>query len=380
MFDTISKPDAATTRTVPVWDLPTRLFHWLLVLAVAAGALTGFFAPEWWLGLHVWSGYGLAALLLFRIVWGVFGSEHSRVDSFAWPPRAVLAHLRALLAGRHSHVVGHTPAGSAMIFALAGVLLAITVSGLLTLGGGEKQGPLAGFVSFATGQAAREVHEVLVFLLLGMVALHVAGVLLESVLGHSNLVLAMITGHKVLPADAGAPRRRPARPVAAALSFGLLALAGGGAGAALGSLPPLGVRSLTIDDTYRAECGDCHYAFHPSLLPAASWAGMMAHLDDHFGEDATLDAATRDWITVWLTANAAETWDTEAANRFRRPSADQPWRITATRFWERRHRGIDKAVFARMPVGSKVNCSACHRDADTGRFDDQSIAIPQEKS
>lgn len=380
MFDTVLKPAATTLRTVTVWDLQTRLFHWLLVLAVTVGALTGFFAPEWWLGLHVWSGYGLAALLLFRAVWGILGSEHSRFDSFAWPPQAVIAHLRNLLAGRHSYFFGHNPAGSAMIFALGGVLIAIVVSGLLTLGGGEKQGPLAAFVPYATGQVARQIHQALVFLLIGMVALHVAGVVLESVLGRTNLVLSMITGRKAVPANAATGRWRRARPFSAALSFGLLALAGGGGGAALGTLPPLGVRSLAIDDTYRAECGECHYAFHPGLLPAASWTGIMAHLDDHFGEDATLDAATRDHIAAWLTANAAETWDTEAANRFRNVSPDQPWRITATRFWERRHHRIDKAVFASKPVGSKVNCSACHRDADSGRFDDQSISIPEEKS
>lgn len=379
MFDTAARLEPAAARTLRVWDLPTRLFHWLLVLAVAFGTLGGFFAPEWWLGLHVWSGYGLAALILFRIVWGFVGSEFSRIDSFAWPPRALIGHLRALMARRHEFFVGHNPAGSIMIFALAFVLVAIVASGLVALGGGEKQGPLAGFVSFETGHTAREMHEFLVFLLLGMVSLHVAAVVLESVLGPSNLIVAMIAGHKRLPADTEFPQQRPARPAAAAVAFGLLALAGGSAGAALGTLPPLGLRNLPIDETYKTECGECHYAFHPSLLPASSWSGMMAALDDHFGDNASLDIATRDAITSWLTANSAETWDTEAANRFRRLAPGDPWRITATRFWERRHHKIGKPVFASKPVGSKVNCIACHRDADSGRFDDQSIAIPEEK-
>lgn len=379
MHDTAPPATADATRTIRVWDLPTRLFHWLLVLAVAFGALSGFFAPESWLGLHAWSGYGLAALLAFRLVWGVFGSEYSRISSFAWPPRAVAAHLRSLIAGRHVDFPGHNPAGAMMIFALGGVLVAIVASGLVALGGEEKQGPLAGLVSYRAGDAAGELHEALVFVLLAMVALHVAGVVLESVLGRSNLVVAMITGRKRLPAKAAVTAQRPARPVAAAVAVLLLVLAGAGAGAALGALPPLGVRSLALDEAYRDECGDCHYAFHPSLLPAASWSSIMAGLDDHFGEDATLDDATRNTIAAWLTANAAETWDTKAANRFRNVSAEQPLRITATRFWDRRHHDIERAVFERRTVGSKVNCIACHRDADTGLFADQSIAIPEEK-
>jgi hypothetical protein len=104
----------------------------------------------------------------------------------------------------------------------------------------------------------------------------------------------------------------------------------------------------------------------------------VSDLADHFGEDASLDSATRDRIGGWLAANAAERWDTEAANNFRHVSADEPLRITATNYWKRRHGDIPDTVFASRPVGSKVNCIACHRDARSGRFDDQSIAIPKE--
>lgn len=94
MADGHSRTDDSNPRTVKVWDLPTRLFHWLLVLAVAIGAGTGFFGPEWLLGIHAWSGYGLAALILFRLVWAFLGSEYSRFARLAYPPRAVIRHLR----------------------------------------------------------------------------------------------------------------------------------------------------------------------------------------------------------------------------------------------------------------------------------------------
>lgn len=379
MIDRHRSNDSGASKWASVWDLPTRLFHWLLVLAVAVGALTGFFGPEWLLSLHAWFGYGLAALILFRLAWGFFGSEYSRIDSFAFPPRTVIRHLRDLVKGRAAHSVGHNPAGAAMIFALAGILTGILVTGLMALGGQEKQGVLADIVPYDLGHAAGEIHEILTILLLGMVALHVAGVIMESRRGPSNLIVAMITGRKRLPTDLAASPRRRARPIAA---IAALVFAGALLGAginALASLPMLGMHSLATNPTYNKECGACHYDFHPSLLPAASWAAMMSALDDHFGEDASLGDTARDDIATWLTDNAAESWDTEAANNFRVVSPAQPLRVTETRYWKRRHHDIPDAVFKTRPVGSRVNCIACHRDAHTGRFDDQSIDIPKEK-
>ena len=380
MKATVAKPtEDRRDRPIRVWDLPTRLFHWLLAAAVAVGAVTGFLAPEWMLGLHAWSGYGLGALILFRIVWAVFGSEYSRVDSFAFPPRAVFRHLRDLASGRAAHHIGHNPAGAAMIFALAAVLSGIVATGLVALGGQEKQGPLAGVVSFDSGHAAREIHEVLTILLLVLVGLHVAGVVLESLRERSNLVAAMITGRKAALPGAGIPALRRARPIAAIAALTAMAAIVSAGVAALAALPPRGVPRLAPYPVYEKECGACHYDFHPSLLPADSWSAMMSGLEDHFGEDASLPPKTRDEIAAWLAANAAERWDTEAAHAFRRVASDQPLSVTATRYWKRRHRDIPDAVFAAKPVGSKVNCIACHRDARSGRFDDQSIGIPKEK-
>jgi mono/diheme cytochrome c family protein len=139
------------------------------------------------------------------------------------------------------------------------------------------------------------------------------------------------------------------------------------------------MRPLAENPLYKKECGDCHTAFHPSLLPSDSWKKVMGDLSDHFGEDATLDEPKLGDIAAYLIANGAETWDTEAANRFRRVSAEDPRRITATRYWKRKHKDIAPAVFAQKNVGGKANCGACHTDADTGRFDDQAIKIPKEE-
>jgi cytochrome b len=366
-------------RWVKVWDLPTRLFHWFLVLLVAAGVVTGFVAPEWWMGVHVWAGYGLVALMVFRLVWGVFGSEYSRVVSFIYPPRDTIEHLRGLLLLRPPHYVGHNPTGALMVFALTGVLIALVVTGLLALGGEEKQGPLATVIGYSVGSTAKRVHLWLTILLLAMIACHVAGVIMESVLGPDNLVRAMVTGWKKLPSAAPVPAPRAARP---ALAVALLVVLAGTAAATLSWLsripPPAGLRALPLNATHQKECGACHYAFNPGLLPASSWTGLMIGLREHFGEDASLDDSTTKALASWLVENAAETFDTESAHRFRVVAPDDPYRISATPYWVRKHASIPADVFARPSIRSRVNCHACHRDAESGRYDDQAIAVPKE--
>jgi hypothetical protein len=197
-------------------------------------------------------------------------------------------------------------------------------------------------------------------------------------LRRENLVRAMVTGRKRLPPDVLAPKFHGGYPLAAAATVAVIAGPLAVLLSHLATLPPTGLRDFADNPAYQDECGACHEAFHPSLLPADSWRQVMAGLNDHFGEDASLDPATTQSIAQWLSANAAETWDTEAANRFRILAADQPLRITATPYWVAKHEEIPDAVFQRKSVGSKVNCVACHSDASNGLFDDDTISIPKE--
>ncbi len=364
-------------QRVRVWDLPTRIFHWSLVACVAIALITGFLAPEWWMGVHIVAGYGLVFLLVFRLVWGIFGSEYARLLSMAHSMRYFGDYLRGLAMLRPPHYVGHNPVGAAMIYALLAVFIALVVTGLMVQAGEEKQGPLAGIATYATGVAAKELHEWLAFAAIAMIIVHIVGVLVESRLQNANLVRGMIDGWMRLPEGFHPPRQRPARPLAAALTLAMIAATAAAVLGLLARLPPHGVPDMPINATYRAECGDCHWAYHPSLLPRASWGGIMGGLGDHFGEDATLGTVEVTDIAAYLERFAAEAWDTEAANRLATTSSDAPMRITQSPYFVRKHREIDPAVFGRAGIRSNGNCIACHRDADSGRFDDQAIDIPQ---
>lgn len=368
---------SATRRLVYVWDLPTRLFHWLLVAAVATALLTGFVAPESWMGVHLAAGYLIVVLLAFRLVWGLLGPEYSRIASMVRATRRLPGHVRGLLLLRPPHHLGHNPAGSAMILALFGVLTALVVTGLLVQGGEEKQGPLAGIASYALGHGAKSVHAVLVWLLLAMIMGHLAGVLVETWLLRSPLVRAMITGWIPLPAGTSLPEHaRPARPATAFACLAAFTIVSAVALALLSRLPPLGMPAMPMDQVWAAECGACHQPFHPSLLPRASWAVLMDDLGDHFGEDASLPEAKAARIAAFLDIYAAEAWDTEAARRFAVVSPGDPLRITATPFWVAKHADVPPELFRAAPVQTKANCAACHIDALNGRFDDQAIRLP----
>lgn len=128
---------------------------------------------------------------------------------------------------------------------------------------------------------------------------------------------------------------------------------------------------------YREECGSCHLAYPPGLLPARSWTRLMGGLDDHFGQNAELDDATRLELTKWLEARAAETGShPRSAKALRSAGADTPLRISELPYILRKHHELRDEVFTRPEVLSRANCAACHRTAEEWVFDEDSARIP----
>jgi cytochrome b len=164
-----------------VWDLPVRVFHWLLALSFTGAFLTA--ESERVRDIHVLLGYAFLGLLAFRLVWGVAGSRYARFGSFAFGPRAVLAYLRSLLTPRPLHYVGHNPAGSWTIYAMIGLGLVAGASGWAVYDG-------------AGGRWLEDLHEGAANAMLALVLVHLAGVAVSSVLHRENLAAAMLTGYK----------------------------------------------------------------------------------------------------------------------------------------------------------------------------------------
>ncbi len=145
---------------------------------------------------------------------------------------------------------------------------------------------------------------------------------------------------------------------------------------ALAAAPALADRPFppVANETYKSECGACHMAFQPQMLPRRSWARLMAGLADHFGEDASLEPTVRGEIARYLDANAGDVSGSRAGRKFLRglPPDAAPLRITELPRWRREHRPheVPPSAWRRPEVGSKANCAACHGYAARGYYDD----------
>jgi cytochrome b len=213
--------------TIRVWDPVVRLGHWTLV----ASFFTAYFTEDDFLGVHVWAGYVLAAVLLFRLLWGFVGSKHARFSDFIYTPARIGAYLRSLRQGRAEHYLGHNPAGGLMIILLLICLALTTWTGLELYAVEHHAGPLAergqapAVQLIAAAQADQErrrhddddddddddhggrdaeegeefweeLHDFLANFTLMLVIVHISGAVVSSYLHRENLVKAMITGNK----------------------------------------------------------------------------------------------------------------------------------------------------------------------------------------
>ena len=208
-------------HAVRVWDLPTRVFHWALALAVVGQLITGSLGGEL-MPWHFRLGYTVLSLLLFRIIWGVVGGRWSRFRAFAYAPATVWRYLRGQ--GRPEHAVGHNPLGAGSVFAMLFFLLAQVGSGLISDDEIAATGPLAKFVSNDTVSQATWYHaEVGKPVLIVLVLLHVAAIVFYAWKKKQNLVTPMLLGDKLLPTRQPSSRDDAVTRTVALLVFSLCA-------------------------------------------------------------------------------------------------------------------------------------------------------------
>ncbi len=197
-----------TVNVVLVWDLPTRLFHWLLSAGFIAAAVISLAMGEHspLFPFHAMIGLTIAFMILLRVVWGFVGTRYARFGSFLFGPAALAEYLKGALLGGGRRHVGHNPGSAVAIFALLALILALAATGFLMGRGNE---------------AAKEVHEVLAWAAVGVVIVHLLGVAFHTIRHRENITASMIHGRKVAePSDAIVS----GRPIAAAA---FLLLAGG---------------------------------------------------------------------------------------------------------------------------------------------------------
>jgi cytochrome b len=223
MLEHRGKHEAATpNHRIRVWDIPTRLFHWLTAGLVLAAYVT------WRLDLMAWHarvGEAALALVIFRLLWGIAGSDTARFSSFAASPLRALHHLAHVFRREPDRQAGHNPAGALMVLLLLALLVGETLSGLYVQNDVADHGRLTDIVPARIANGIDAAHWILWDALLAAVALHVLAIAIYAAAKGHNLVAPMITGRKRLPANVPQPRMASALRAAILLGVSVLATA-----------------------------------------------------------------------------------------------------------------------------------------------------------
>ncbi len=209
-------------RVVIVWDLPTRLFHWLAAALVAAAYAT------WranWMEWHSRVGSLLLALLIFRLLWGLFGSDTARFSRFVASPRTAVRHLAHILRREPDRQAGHNPAGGWMVLFLLALMLGETLTGVYIENDIVNVGPLTEITPAPIAHATEVAHGIFWDILLAAVSLHIAAIIIYATAKRHNLLVPMITGRKTLPASVAPPRMAGLARAAALLACSAVAAA-----------------------------------------------------------------------------------------------------------------------------------------------------------
>ena len=222
--------DPEPGHLVRVWDRPTRVFHWVLVVLFIVCYVSG---DRGRFDIHIIAGQALLILVVARIVWGFVGSDTARFRHFLRPAHEIVAHVRSLGERRPGHEVGHNPLGGLAVVLMLSLLVIHACSGLFAADvDGWNEGPLSHLVSYEAARNASAAHAITVDVLLVLVAFHIAAVAFYWLYRRDNLIGPMVTGRKHLPRHRMAPRlvadtrALAALAIAASLVFAVLWLAG----------------------------------------------------------------------------------------------------------------------------------------------------------
>jgi cytochrome b len=364
-----------------IWSIPTRAFHWLLVLFLVLVVISS--QSENLLKVHTSFGYGVGVLIIFRIVWGIWGPLYSKFKEF--PFRDIFSFNPI---NHRDSYPGHNPPASFVMVAIIFITLLTVFSGISLYGIQEGRGILA-FLNreyFYLMDNIAEIHTILVYLLYFLIFLHLGGVIIDRFLNREERVLESIfTGYKMM--DVKSTGLNPKHKIFASLFLTLSISI---------SLLSLSDKTILTDSIYKPtdykisnqnffeECGSCHTLYPPFTLPKDSWSKIMGSLENHFGDDASLDEPTKEDIETFLLKNSANSSNRESAfyilKSLRDTNMTAVIAITETPYWRYKHRDIDKRVFKFREIKSKSNCTACHKQIEKGLIEDEGIEPPSDDS
>lgn len=213
------------TRRIRVWDRPTRIFHWLLVILFVVCFISG---RQERFDIHIVAGQALLVLVVARVLWGLVGSETSRLRRLVHSPAEIVAYLRVVFRRKPDRHAGHNPLGGLSVLAMLAALLAQAGLGLFAADvDGLHEGPLSFLVTYDLAREAAELHGLVVDILLVLVGLHLAAIVFHLLYKRENLTGPMVTGRANVAEKFEAPRLAPDSRALLVLAVAVVAVVGG---------------------------------------------------------------------------------------------------------------------------------------------------------
>jgi cytochrome b len=361
-----------------IWPLTNRLSHILLIVFFVVSYILSYFSNL--LSYHVAFGYALGVVFAFRTIWGFIGPEHSKFKDFNFRLQDLKEYMVSVFS-KTKEYVGHNPASSYAVTAMIVVAFLTILTGALAYGIQENHGVLSFLHDkyYKDIGTLKDIHGLFSNIFLAIVGAHMCGALIDKFIKRSDAIDSMISGYKKTVEKVNIKTSIFQR------SFSIIWI--------VASLFTLSYLVFTKDTIFTAsanvkqnyekqnalfsnECGSCHITYPPYLLPKKSWVLMMNDLENHFGDDASLDTADNLSILAFLTKNSAEKSTHQASLGILKSLRDDNGTIaiTKTTFWKRKHRNMEDSVFTSTEVKTKGNCKACHIDIQNGLLENDLIS------
>ena len=359
-----------------IWSLPTRVFHWLFALLIVLAFLTD---DDKLLHYHAVIGYAILILLAFRLVWGYLGPKYSKFKDFPFGFDKVKAFMLCFFNSEQKYI-GHNPPASYVMLGMFIVVFIVIATGALTFGIQEGKG-IFSFLNdsfFKKMELFEELHEFFANLLIVLIVAHLGGILTDKLLhGKQETLQSIFTGYKVTQEKSSITLNLFQKCIAFVFFVALLTFL------IFNMIQPKNIlvasKYQSIDymaqnELFVNECGSCHTLYPPHSLPKHSWISMMNDLENHFGDDASLEEEDHENILNFLVQNSAETSTQEMSFKISQSIGNNDIiAITDTNFWKHEHKNIPKEVFEHTQVKSKANCKVCHSDIEKGLIEDDKI-------
>ena len=366
------------TNKVYVWPFSTRLFHWLLAFFIVVTVITAQYKSL--LIYHVAFGMSSFFLVVLRIVFGLLNVRYSRLKDFLHSFQDIkeyILHIRKA----NDNYTGHNPLAGIVMSLLMFIIIIAAISGIIHYGIEEGRGILHSLKQkyYYIMEFSGIIHTILSYTVIGLIFIHLAGVLLDKFLHKEKSSLySIIHGYKNKSGE-------NVKQNLFQLTYGYFWISISIFIALYIIIEP---KNIFIKDSnkeisykienpsFYKECISCHTLYPPFLLPKESWVVLMKQLDNHFDTDASIDPDTEKAITDYLIANSAEKSTKESAYKIINSLREATYiAISKTPFWKKTHKKLDKNIFTSKDVKSKANCIVCHKDIESGKIENENIGF-----